>query len=98
MPVALAAQAAESAAAARVRRFLAPLRFGINVERSDVLMNGWLTDAVLREYTAGVTHIRIYPPSGGRFPLVSQEQFALWLRASRGIIEAGMTVLPRCRG
>lgn len=97
IPIAFAAQAAETPAAARVRRFLAPLRFGVNVERSDVLVKGWLTDAVLREYASqGVTHIRIYPPSGGRFPLISQERFALWLTASQAIIEAGMTVFLDC--
>lgn len=97
MPLAFSARAAATPAVAQVRRFLAPLRFGVNVERGDVLVKGWLTDAVLREYASqGVTHIRIYPPSGGRFPLMPQEQFALWLRASRAIIAAGMTVFLDC--
>jgi hypothetical protein len=97
VPAARAAPSAEGGAIARVRRFLAPLRYGVNVERGEVLWKGWLTDAALRQYAShGVTHVRISPPSGGQFPIMSQDQFALWLDASRRIINAGMTVFLDC--
>jgi hypothetical protein len=75
----------------RARKWLAPLRYGINVERSKLIWDGWITDDTLRSYAAaGVTHVRYFPASGGRYPLLGQDQIRLWLDVCRRTIACGM--------
>lgn len=75
----------------RVRRVIAPWRYGINVERGQALWNGWITDDTLRHYAAqGVTHVRYFAPSGGRYALMNPNDLGLWIDACRRTVAAGM--------
>jgi hypothetical protein len=77
----------------RVRKVIAPWRIGVNVERAKFLEEGHLTDAVLRQCAAaGVTHIRLFIPSGGRYALWDANNLGLYLDACKRIIAHGMAV------
>ncbi len=63
-PAVGAPQAAGSNGLSAARAFVGDLALGLNIERGQAILNGWITAALLREYKAqGVTHVRFFVPA-----------------------------------
>jgi hypothetical protein len=49
---------------AAARAFVGDLALGLNIERGQAILNGWITAAQLRDYKAqGATHVRFFVPA-----------------------------------
>lgn len=70
-------QPAPSEDAAFAAAWLRGLTMGVNIERNQVVDNGWVDDGFLTEIKGqGVTHLRLYAASGGQFPLIGADALA----------------------
>ncbi len=73
--------------------WLADKTMGANIERNDLLYNGRITDAFLRDMVAKkLTHLRFFAGSGGNFgALIGQNDFRNWhLEGVRRALGAGV--------
>ena len=63
----------------KAQAVVAPLRLGVNIERGEPVFDGWVNDAFLAKIKEqGLTHIRLFPNSGGSYSLYSQNDMTHW--------------------